>query len=253
MGGEQDLDPRPRPELVPAAETEADLDEKPGELEPEPEQEPGPDSELGLEKSEQDPEQDPGSDFTTHKHAEEDAETSKRAAAENPEHQDPPERSAPQALVNNSGLYDREISLRAEKLARIDAQRKQQQQSEMKDATFSPRINPSLPNVGSGSPPRTSKAAEIKMEETASRVANGFWPVTPVADRQRAPADIRPVVPRTGSGRVESSGAGEAAAPRLTRGKAAAVAPRRDPMEFAKKLQEKKLRAEKLRAEHKGR
>lgn len=166
---------------------------------------------------------------------------------------------AAQPLLNNSGLYQREMSVLAEKQARIEEQKKKQQQAEMKDVTFSPRINPALPMVGStaglaDSQPRTPGAAEVSMkQETAARVANGFWPVFPTPDRQRAPAGIKPVVPRTGSGRVVSGGAGEAAAPKLERGKAAPVEPRHDPTEYAKKRLEMKRNAERLRAEHKGR
>ena len=218
--------------------------------EPEPEQqlepEPGPRPAL-----------EPETESTKHGVGEEEgAATSKPLApGQKPQHQHAPAgRNASQTLVSNSGLYEREISRRAEMLARIDAQRQQKQHAEMKDVTFSPRINPALPTVGQASKPGTSRAAELKKEETAARVANGFWPITPVADRKLAAAGIRPVISRTGSGRVVSGGgAGEAAAPRLTRGIAAAVEPRRDPMEYAKKLQEKKLRAEQLRAEHKGR
>ena len=228
-----------QPELP---QDEASLD--PG-LEPEPEQElaPGPRPEL-----------EPETDSTKHgEEKERGVAISIRAAADQQPKHAPAERNASQTLVSNSGLYEREISLRAEKLARIDAQRQQKQHAEMKDVTFSPRINPALPTVGHASQAGTSRAAELK-EETAARVANGFWPITPVADRKLAAAGIRPVISRTGSGRVVSGGgAGEAAAPLLTRGNAAAVEPRRDPMEYAQKLQEKKMRAEQLRAEHKGR
>ena len=165
-----------QPELP---QDEASLD--PG-LEPEPEQElvPGPRPEL-----------EPETDSTKHgEEKERGVAISIRAAADQQPKHAPAERNASQTLVSNSGLYEREISLRAEKLARIDAQRQQKQHAEMKDVTFSPRINPALPTVGHASQAGTSRAAELK-EETAARVANGFWPITPVADRQRARRERR--------------------------------------------------------------